>query len=264
MRLTIALFLLAPGLLAQDLFPRFSVTAATSAGRFETTARIDPELRGGTGTLISFERDLGLDDSRTLRRFGLQWRPFRRHELALQYFSAPRSGFQQIDRSITFRDQVYPVNALVTTRFDLDYGGATYTYWARRSDRDGFGLTLGIATLGIDALVRAQRPDVTVTITESANTDVPVALAGVQGRVAITDRLHSEAGLSALPRVTIEGYRGNALAANARLEYRPLRWLGLGVAYHYFRLDVDVAQSDLRGTLNMTIRGPEAFARLAF
>jgi hypothetical protein len=263
-RFAIVLLLLAPAAFAQDLFPRFSLTGGTSPGRFDTNVRIDPEASGETGTLISFERDLGLDDSRTLRRFGLQWRPFRKHELALNYFSAPRNGVQQIDRQITFHNQVYPVNALVTTRFDLDYASATYTYWARRSDRDGLGITLGIASLSVDALVRAQRPDVTVTITESANTDVPVALAGVQSRLSLTNRLHAEGSVSTLPRVTIEGSSGTALTANARLEFRPLRWLGVGVAYDYFRLDVDVAQADLRGALNMRIRGPEAYARLAF
>ena len=86
----------------------------------------------------------------------------------------------------------------------------------------------------------------------------------MQGRLALTNRIHSEAAVSTLPRVTIEGYSGTALTANARIEYRPVRWLGLGMAYSYFRLDVDVAQADLRGTLNMTIRGPEAYARIAF
>jgi hypothetical protein len=112
--------------------------------------------------------------------------------------------------------------------------------------------------------VIAQRADLTVAASQTAKTDVPVALAGVQGRLAITDRIFSEAGVSTLPRVTIEGSSGTALTANARLAYRPVRWLGLGIAYSYFRLDVDVAQADLRGTLNMRIRGPEAFARLAF
>jgi hypothetical protein len=58
---------------------------------------------------------------------------------------------------------------------------------------------------------------------------------------------------------------GDALTGNARLEYRPLRWLGIGAAYHYFRLNVDVAQTgELHGSLDMAIQGPEAFLRLAF
>jgi hypothetical protein len=64
--------------------------------------------------------------------------------------------------------------------------------------------------------------------------------------------------------VTIQDYTGHALAADARLEYRALRWLGIGAAYHYFKLNVDVSQLTLHGTLDMTVRGPEAYVRLAF
>jgi hypothetical protein len=65
--LTLILLLLAPAALAQDLFPRFSLAGSVAPASFETNARIDPN-----GTPINFERDLGLDDSRNLRRFGLQ------------------------------------------------------------------------------------------------------------------------------------------------------------------------------------------------
>jgi hypothetical protein len=260
------LTVLAWSLAAQDaaVFPRFSVTAATGPAAFDTNARIDPDDAAGEGTLVNFEDDLGLEDSITLQRLGVQFRPFARHELAGSYFSAERSGFEEIDRDITFRDEVYRVNARVTTQFDLEYLSATYTYWARRSERDGLGITLGVATLSMDAAVTAEQPGQTVSATQSAETDVPVALGGIQGRVAFTPRLLGEASVSTLPSVTIEDYTGHALTANARLEYRPVRWLGIGAAYHYFRLDVDVAQAELGGSLDMTIRGPEAFVRLAF
>ncbi|PYQ26924.1 MAG: hypothetical protein DMF56_22370 [Acidobacteria bacterium] len=251
---------------AQDslLFPRFSVTASSSPALFETNARIDPEVTGQQGTLISLEHDLGLDDSRTLQRFSVQWRPFRRHELAATHFSAPRSATQPIVRTITFRNQIYSINTLVTTQFDLDYTSLTYTYWARRTERDGFGITIGAAALSMDASVSTLGFDVTVTQTQRADTDVPVALAGLQGRVAFLPRLHGEASVATLPRITIGDYSGDALTAAARLEYRPLNWLGIGAAYHYFRLNVDVEQTTLRGAVDMTIRGPEAFVRLAF
>ncbi|HEX2834711.1 MAG TPA: hypothetical protein VHW00_16990 [Thermoanaerobaculia bacterium] len=251
-----------------NLFPRFSLTGSTGPSSFDTNVRVDPEtLPGGEtleGTLINLETDLGLEDERTLRRYGLQWRPFARHELSVMVFSAPREGLQQIDREITFRDEVYPVSALVASRFDLDYASATYTYWARRSERDGFGLSLGVANIALEASVTATNPIGNVTITETAETEAPVVLVGAQGRVAFTNRIHGEATIAALPSVTIEDYSGSALTGSAKLEYRPIRWLGIGASYHYFRLDVDVDAADLSGTLEMTTRGPEVFVRLAF
>jgi hypothetical protein len=259
------LLLLALPLAAQDLFPRFTITGGSSASAFDTNVRFDPEVTGGTtGTVISFEDDLGLEDARTLRRFGVQWRPLQRHELAATHFSAPRSGFEQIDREIVFRDEVYPVRALVTTELDLDYTSATYTYWARRTDRDGIGISLGAAALSFNASILAETEDQTVSLSERAETDVPVALVGLQGRVALLPRLHAEGGVSMLPRVTIEGYTGDALTGNAKLEYRVLPWLGIGAAYNYFRLNVDVAQNALNGSLDMKVQGPEGYVRLAF
>lgn len=246
------------------LFPTFSVTAGQSTDDFETNARIDPDDGAFEGTLISFERDLGLEDSRTLPRFGVQWRPFRRHELAAMHFAASREGFEEIDREIVFRDEIYRAQALVTTQFDLDYWSATYTYWARRTDRDGLGITLGVASLALDASITAEQPGVSVTVTQEAETEVPVALAGLQGRIAFAERIHGEASFATLPRVTIEDYTGTALTGQARLEYRPLNWLGIGAAYNYFRFDVDVEASDLRGSLDMTFKSPEVYVRLAF
>ena len=263
--LVFSLALPAPAQPAPDLlFPRFSVTGGASPADFETNARIDPDEGIGEGTLISFEDDLGLEDSLTLQRFGVQWRPFARHELAASYFSTQREGLEQIDRTIVFRDETYQVNALVGTQFDLDYWSATYTYWARRAPRSGIGITLGVAALSMNAGVSATQPGTTVTVTQTAETEVPVALAGIQTRFALMDQLHGDVSVATLPSVTIEDYTGTALTGTARLEYRPLRWLGIGAAYHYFRLDVDVAAADLGGSLDMTIRGPEAYLRLAF
>jgi hypothetical protein len=263
-RLVLLLFLAAPAF-AQDLFPRFSVTAGGSKSSFETNVRIDPETTAGAGTTVNFERDLGLEEERTLQRFGVQWRPFARHELAATHFSAPRSGFEQIDREIAFRDQTYSVSALVTTTLDLDFTSATYTYWARRSERDGIGISIGAAAISFNASVTAATGNQTAAVSERAETDVPVALVGLQGRVALMNRLHAAASVSTLPRVTIEGYTGDALTGNVQLEYRPVRWLGIGAAYNYFRLNVDVARTnDLHGALDMTIRGPEGYLRVAF
>jgi hypothetical protein len=264
-RLLIALVIALP-LAAQDspLFPRISLTGGSYRGAFTTDVRLDPDATGSGGTTVNFERDLGLEDSKNLTRATLQWLPLRRHELAATYFATSRAGLQQINRDITFRNRVYPVNATVTTGFDLDYWSATYTYWARRSDRDGLGITLGAAGLKLDALVGVQRPDLTVTATESAKTDVPVALGGVQGRLALTPWLLASAGASTLPRVRISGYTGRVVTANAQLEVRPLRWLGVGAAYNYFKLDVDVARDTLHGSIGMRIRGPEGYLRLAW
>ena len=258
------LLLLALPAAAQEsaLFPRFSVTGGGYLGNFTTEARIDEE--GFEGTEIGFERDLGLEKSTNLQRFAVQWRPFSRHELAASHYASDRSGFENIDREIVFRGTTYPVQAEVATTFAADVWNVTYTYWARKTERNGFGLMLGVSGIDLQASVDARAPNGTVTITQDAGTEVPVAVIGAQGRVAFTDKLLAEASAAALPNVELDVYSGRATMAAARLEYRVARWLGIGAAYNYFRIDGTVEEFDFTGELSLTVQGPEAYVRLAF
>ncbi|HEV7919366.1 MAG TPA: hypothetical protein VGR02_01100, partial [Thermoanaerobaculia bacterium] len=176
MRVHLLLLLFALPAAAQELFPRFSVTAGGYAGNFSTDVRIDPEVGSTTGTELNVERDLGLESSKTLQRFTAQWLLASRVELAGSYVSASRRGFEQIDREFRFQDNLYPIQADVTTAFDTKYWDATLTVWALQSGRSGLGITLGAAMLSIDAGVAATAQGQSATLTNQASTDVPVAL----------------------------------------------------------------------------------------
>jgi len=257
---TILILALAFPMLAQEAaFPRFSVTAGKYAADFSTGVRVDP-----LGTSLDLERDLALDRSRKLNDFSIRWRPFERHELAASYVAASRGGFNAINQQIRFNDRVYPVNALATTVFDTTKLEATYTYWAIKSPRAGLGLTLGAAELSIDASLVAQTPDLTLTISQNAKTNVPVALAGAQTRFALTDRVIAEASAAALPHVKIDVYSGRAASAGARLEFRVVPSVGIGVAYNYFNIDGTISDPSFGGRLKMTVKGAEGFVRVGF
>ncbi|HEX9982081.1 MAG TPA: hypothetical protein VGF69_02350 [Thermoanaerobaculia bacterium] len=245
------------------LFPRFSITGGGYFGNFETNVRVD-ESESLEGTSVNLERDLGLEQSRNMQRFTVQWRPFNRHELAASYFNASRTGFEEIDREITFRDTTYPVRAVVSSEFDLDYRDATYTLWVRKAERDGLGLMLGVAALAVDASLEATAEGESVALSERAETDVPVAVIGAQGRWALTNRIFLEAQAGVLPEVTLDEITGSALTGNARLEWRFLRNVGIGAAYNYFHIEGTVAGEDFDGELDMTIDGAEVYLRLAF
>ena len=235
--------------------PRFSVTAGRYAAQFSTDVRVDP-----LGTQLNLERDLALRRSRGLNDFSLRWQPLVRHELAASYVSASRDGFAAITREFRFNDRVYPVNALATTTFDTKKWEATYTYWLTKN----FGVMLGGAGLSIDASVTARTTNLALTITQRAKTSVPVALGGAQARFAFSPRIIGEVSAAALPRVKIDVYSGRAMSANARLEFRVARNVGIGAAYNYFNIDGTITDPGFGGRLKMTAKGAEAFVRLAF
>ena len=264
MRLALIALLVATPAAAQELFPRFAVTTGFYRSTFSTDVRVDPELEGQQGTSINIEDDLGLEPDERLSRFAVQWRPFQRHEIAYSRFSSSRDGFRAIDQEIVFRDEVYPVQAEVTTSVDLDAWDATYTYWARRVERNGIGITLGVMGLSVDSRLDARTPGQQVTITQGAETDVPVALIGAQGRLALSRRLYLSGSAAVLPQVDIDTYSGSALSARVGTEYLLARRLRVGVAWNYFNLDGRVDDPQFGGELGLEISGAEAFVRVAF
>ena len=251
MKRIVLLALLALPVVAQD---RFSITAGRYAADFSTDVRIDP-----LGTKLHLERDLFLDRSRKVNDFSARWRVFARHELAASYVSASRNGLGPITQEIRFNGRFYPVSSIAKTTFDTKKWEATYTYWMKN-----VGLTLGAAGLSIDANVIATSPVSSVTISQNAKTSVPVALAGVQTRIAFTDRVTGEASAAALPHVKIDVYSGRAASATVRLEYRITRNLGIGAAYNYFNVDGKVTDPNFGGRLKMTVKGGEGFVRVGF
>ena len=250
--------------LCGQAFPRFGVSAGQYGGNFTTDALVNPTSGSVQGTAVNLERDLGLASSKSVQRFAIEWRPFNRHELAASYVAANRSGTALLTRQIVFQDRTYPVSANVATVFNTSKWEATYTYWAKKTDRGGFGIMLGGAGLSIDASLIATQPGGTLTIAETASTNVPVALAGAQIRYAFTDRLTGRASAATLPRVKIDVYSGRATSADARLEYRIAGGLSIGAAYNYFHLDGTMTDPSFAGTLSMRVDGPEGYVRLGF
>ena len=240
------------------LFPAFSVTGGFYDAQFATDIRA-----GQLGTPIRVERDLGLQSSQRSARYAVQWQPFRRHELAASYFSANRTGFRSITEGIQFEDEFYPIESDVTSRLDMRYWDATYTVWVMRRERQGLGLTIGAAGMSIDAGIEATIPGGTATLSEEAETEVPIALVGAQYRVALQDRLHGELRAAVLPRVEIDVYSGRALSSSARLEYAITPNIGLGAAYNYFDLDGTVEDPSFTGDIGLEVKGLEAYVRLA-
>ena len=247
----------------RELFPTFTLAGGGYLGDFGTKIRVDPHIEGLQGTTIDLEKNLGLESSRTLTRLGMQWRPFQRHELELSYFSTKREGRRVIDRQIVYEDTTFPIQADVRSKFDIDFWEATYTYWARQTERDGIGINLGVTGMRFDGELSVRRnADNTVLLSQTAKTDVPVPVIGLEGRWLLTDRVIATGRGAVLPQVSIKDYTGSAYVGKFSLEYRLARRIGLGAAYNYFNLNGLAEKKNFHADLGMTVSGVEAFVRI--
>jgi hypothetical protein len=147
------------------------------------------------------------------------------------------------DRQIVFEDTTFPIRADVRSDFNVDFWEATYTYWWRQSARYGLGLNLGVSAMSVDAALLVRRDDNALLLSETASTELPIPVIGLDGRIAITDRIIGTGRAVVLPRVNISDYSGEAWVGQFSIEYRPFERVGLGVGYHYFNLNGTVEKT---------------------
>jgi hypothetical protein len=59
-------------------------------------------------------------------------------------------------------------------------------------------------------------------------------------------------------------YGGSLQDLRVALHWQPKRWLGIGVGYNRFALDVDATAKDFTGTLDWVYEGPIVFYNVSF
>ncbi len=116
----------------EDLFR--AEVSVVGAG-FDTDVRLDADDGTTRGTDINIEDDLGLDESRVLVQAEITFLPGERHLLRLGGQATRRSENKVLQRTITFEDDTFLVNAMVSSKLDLTLFGLTYGYRFLKRER---------------------------------------------------------------------------------------------------------------------------------
>ena len=80
------------------------------------------------GDRLEFERDLGLDDSKTTFYGGATWRFAQRHQLELEHFDLSRSGRRANQREWVIGDKTLLIGGEIKSRFDVKVTRISYRY----------------------------------------------------------------------------------------------------------------------------------------
>lgn len=243
---------------------RFAVTLGGFYTTAETKARVDPKLGLGLGDRFDFEKELGLEDSRTLLRLGLEWRIRRRHQLNFGYYSLSRSGTATLTREIRFGDRTFPIDVDVEGEFQTEIFEFSWMWWVVLREKLAFGVSAGgVSVLAADASLRAVDADAG-RIEEDASLDAPVPLFGFGLRYAMPHRLVFRAEARLITAITVDGISGETIDLRAALEHRTTEHFGVGLGYSSLSYDVDAEKERLRGNVQYTLSGLQLYLRLAF
>ena len=237
-----------------DVPDRFRI----EAGGFRIGAATDLTFHASGGVIspVDFE-SLSVPTNAT--RFYIEgfFRPWRRHQFSLAWYSNNRDGEPTTTaRDFTWGDRVITAGASVTAHVNSNYLSGVYRFAAYKNDRFEIGPAIGVGHLSLTAEIDGQ-----LSVTGAAGTlSTPFDVSKSLGQ--ITGDFGGYFSWWAIKRLLVRGdFRyiyispENSTASitdgRAAAVYHPWRNIGIGLQYSYtkFRYDRDILSTELGGSL---------------
>jgi hypothetical protein len=250
----------APDLLSDP----FNLALGTFILETDTEVRLDGE--SGRGTQIDWEQTLGEGDA-TRFRFDGTWRFAERHKLRALWFNNSVSQSRRLDRDISWGDVVYPADAEVDSDFEFDVYELAYEYVFLKRDRYELSGTIGLhytdLSLAIEGEGTVGGQPVAGDVREEGSVDAPLPVIGLRGLWNLTHAFWLDASAQFFA-LSIDDIDGNLQDYRFAVLWQPKPWLGVGIGYNQFTIDVDVEKTRFDGSLDWTYRGPMLFYSASF
>lgn len=208
----------------------------------------------GIAPEFDFERATGISEDHQVFMAEFKWRLGEKWSTRMQYFEADHG-----DKKVVLKENVYWRNQILAAGSNVTAGtnfSLTRVFLGRSFDRHAkvdAGIGFGLHLLAIGSFVK---PDFnTIGDFSAASVSGPMPNIGgwyfyspspkwiFGGRI---DWLKASAGK----------FDGGILNVSAGANYQMFSHVGLGLSYQLFRLDVDVAESNWHGGINLEYTGP--------
>jgi hypothetical protein len=241
---------------------RFKFVAGWFLPAFNTDVRIDDTDNAGDD--VQLGDDLGLDEDQSGGLVGFEWRIASRHRLAASYSSFSQNATRVIDEEITIGDEVFPVDATISTKWSLDMIPITYSYSFLQSESNELAATFGIhwdkISLSLVGSSSLSNDDLTASTESSA--DLPLPLIGIRYDHHFSDNWSAGASGSFFSIEFGEDQldaSGSLYNFRAYTEYRFKGRYGAGLAIDAFKLKVEADKPRLTGEYKYDYWGPQIY-----
>lgn len=260
--------LVAPAAYAQDAPDLLTDPFHIALGTFIISSQPEVQLNGDTlqGDRVDFNSELGGGDA-TRVRLDADWRfgDTQRHKVRAIAFAMNRERTRTIDEEITWGDDVYPIDAELKAKFEFSIIELAYEYAFLKRDTYEVGASIGLHYTSMEAGLSAERTSTgeTLDISNEASVDAPLPVIGLRGIWKLPHDFYIDAQ-GQFFALSIDEYDGNLQDYRVMVTWQPKSWLGLGVGYNRFKVDVDVAKDRFDGSLEWTYDGPMIFYSASF
>jgi len=238
--------------------------------KIDATFSLNPS-RGGSGQDVSFEDDLGMDETATSLWIAFTWRFQPRHQLQVEWFQLGRSGTTSAGREFTIGDTTVFAGAGLSSKMDLDLGRITYGYSILRDDKFDLSFLAGahVATTKVTvtaggAIAVDGVPVVGGSSTESTSTfTFPLPHLGGQFSYKFSPRWTAQITVLAFA-LDVNEYSGSLLEVDGTAAYQLSKHFGIGAGLKYFNLNLQAQKSGGGAEFNYQFFGPAVFGYATF
>jgi hypothetical protein len=244
----------------------FQVALGTFIITSEPTVQLNGET--GSGDRVDFDEALGGGDSQRIR-LDSHWRfgDSGRHKLKAIAFDMSRDNSRTFDEDIEWGGDIYPVGAVIDAEFSFTVIELAYEYSFMRRDNFELDASIGLHYTDLESSLsaRAETSGGTLTgdISNSASVAAPLPVLGLRGIWDLSHNFWLDATAQFFA-LSIDEYDGNLQDYRILVTWQPKKWLGIGLGYNRFSIDVDVDASDFDGSLDWTYSGPMIFYSATF
>lgn len=205
----------------------------------------------GFGTAVSFDRDLGGDDSVSTGRIDGYYRFNERHRIDFSNFSTDREGSKTLETEIDIGDVTYFVGDVVESRFKFDLLRVGYAYSFHHSPTVELSLSAGLNINSYDYETSLASGGAST----SSDVSAPLPTFGFRLAYKITPNW-SVHYLSETFFINIEDeLKGTLLNYELNVEYRFDGGFALGLGIARTSTDLDADSSDWSGSVTDSNRG---------
>lgn len=251
-----------------DDFNLITAKANASLGTFlnQSTMKIRVDGETSIGTEIDWEDTFGKGEQTRFRLDGV-WRFTDKHHVRFMLTDYSKSRTEALDRDVQWGEDLILAGSSVTGKLGFSIAEVAYEYALRHKDNMELALTVGVHYTTFEAKLTAdvQTPGGGIggQLGGKASVDAPLPVFGARGMWRLGGDFYLDAQLQWFA-LSIDQYDGSLINYRGAVIWQPRQWVGIGLGYDSFNVDVDVKKDNFKGSLDWTYEGPQVFFNVGF
>jgi hypothetical protein len=217
------------------------------------------------GTTVNFQKDLNLDNHRTLPTGRIDFLVFDNQGFSISGYQYSRSAGTMLSRDVEFDGDHFQVGADIMAHLRIEVLTGAWHWWFTPTAQDVLGFGLGAVYYDVHGSIGGTLSVANASISGSgaAGDDVLAPLATFAWRHAFSHDMRAYAELSGVWKDggNIRGHQANGIVG---MDYFPWRNLGFALEYDANDLTLKSDRNTWDGKAQIKFYGPAAFVRARF